>query len=152
MDTQSPGIRSRLLALLVGPWYLLVITAVFTNATRSPPLPTFLAVSAGAVAIMVILGVFGVKADRHTGRWTRFNLSSIMLFIVPFSIYLAGIRHVLRALPTREFHVPGWFAVAGISLLFMILSTAILLWLAEALMWFALSLLRLFLSSRRDRR
>ncbi|MBC8870940.1 MAG: hypothetical protein H8E44_16065 [Planctomycetes bacterium] len=151
MDTQPPGIRSRLLALLVGPWYLLVITAVFTNATRSPPLQTFVAVFAGSVAIMVVLGVFGVKADRHTGRRLRFNLSSIMLFIVPLSIYLAAIRHVLRALPTRELYVLSWLKVAGVSLIFMILSTAILLWFAEALMWFVLSLLRLFSSSRHDR-
>ncbi len=152
MNTPPPGIRSRLIALLIGPWYLYVVAVAFAFATDTPRLQSLLLVLAGAVAIMAVLVVFGLKAFRHSERRIKFNLSTILLFIVPLSIYLAAIRHVLRAVPTDEMRVLNWILLSGFSLLFMILSTAILIWLAEALMWLALILLRLYASSRHDRR
>ncbi len=100
---------------------------------------------------MVTLVVFGVKALQNSKYPYRFNISTVLLVIVPLSVYLSAIRIFLREMPMRNITISGWFVFGFFSLCFMAFSTAVLLWLADALMWLAVMTLRL-IRPRHDRR
>jgi hypothetical protein len=139
---------SRVLALFIGPCYLFMVAAILARPTRASFLISLVIVFSGACVIMIVLGLFGLKAYQHTGRSIRFSLSSLLLVVLPFAIYLGAIGHLLNSLPTRALGGLGWTIVLGLSAIWMVLSTAVLLWLAEAVTWLVLALLR-WVSSRR---
>jgi hypothetical protein len=91
---------------------------------------------------MAVLTVFGVKAYKYKHSTIRFTLSSALLVTIPLSVYFATLRWVFRDLPTRELDAVSWLLIFAFSLMFMILTTAMLLWMAEAIMWFAVASLR----------
>ena len=151
MKSQPPNLQSRLFALLIGTLYLCCLAAAFSQITSASPALCFTLVLTAAIIVMVTLVVFGVKAFQNSKNPYRFNISTVLLVIVPLSVYLSAIRIVLRDNPMRNMTISGWFVVAFFSLCFMAFSTAVLLWLAEALMWLAVMTLRL-IRPRQDRR
>ena len=151
MKSQPPNLQSRLCALLIGTWYLCSLAATFSQITRASPVLCFALVLTASIIVMVTLVVFGVKSLQNTKHPYRFNISTVLLVIVPLSVYLSAIRIFLRAMPTRNITISSWFVFGFFSLCFMAFSTAVLLWLAEALMWLAVITLRL-IKPRHDRR
>jgi len=148
----TPTVFSRMMALFVGSLYLAYLTAVGWALTGVSPWLMSLLVLAGAIAIMAVLVAFGIKADRHRGPVRRFGLATIFLIIVPLSIYLAVIRWVLDEAPSEQFTVDQWIMVLIFSAAFMLLSTVLLLWMAEALMWLAVLVKNHVRKTRQDRR
>jgi hypothetical protein len=98
----------------------------------------------GASVIMVVLAVFGVRAFRHRGSTLQFALSTMFLVLIPVSIYFAALRWLYQHLPLEKIHVTGWLILSVVSVTFMLVSTAVLLWFAEALVWLALLVMRGF--------
>jgi hypothetical protein len=139
---QPPTVFSRLIALAIGPSYLMYVAYVGWSVTRMSPWLVLALVLAGAGAIMAVLVVFGIKAFRHRGPARRFQLSTFLLIVLPLSIYLAAIRCVFHEVGSGENNVEHWGAVVIFSLVFIVVSTSILLWFAEALMWLAVLALK----------
>lgn len=134
--------RSRLLALLIGPWYLLMVSSIIHQATEAPAGIVLGLVLLGAAVIIAVLLVFGVKAYEQKGPVRQFRLSSLMLLILPFAIYLAAIRCVTDKISAIQLNLLYRLVIGIVCIGFMSLSTAILLWLADALMWLALGAVR----------
>lgn len=134
--------KSRILALVLGPFYLLFCAVLLTTVVELHLLITIPLVVVGALTIMVTLGIFGVKSYQHKTGVLRFSLSTIFLLIIPLSVYLAGIRLILRSVPTHEFGISGWLGVTVVSVFFIFISTGVLLCLGEALVWFAVAVRR----------
>jgi len=104
----KPNIRGRLLALLVGPAYLLLLSLVFSSVTQTPYWAALAITLLGASVIMVVLGIFGVKVFRHRGSAVQFTLSTVLLILIPMSIYLAAFRWLYQSLPVDEkIHLAG---------------------------------------------
>ena len=133
----TPTVFSRVMAVLVGSLYLAYLTALGWTVSELPLWTMALLVAAGAIAIMAVLVVFGMKAYVHRGPARRFGLATIFLVMLPLSIYLAAIRWMLDKAQLDELSGEQWIIVLIFSAAFMLLSTVILLWMAEALMWFA---------------
>jgi hypothetical protein len=143
MHTQTrPNVRGRLTALLVGPVYLLLLSSVFSSVTQTPYAVTLGLTLLGASVIMVVLAIFGVKVFRHPGSLVQFTLSTVLLILIPLSIYLAALRWLFQDLPIGKIHVTGWLLVTATAMVFIAVSTAVLIWFAEAIVWLALIVLR----------
>lgn len=146
-----PSTTSRILALGLCPLYLFVVATGFSSATEASLAVTLPAVLAGAAAITSVLVAFGVKAYRHNSRKLRFNLGTVLLFVVPVCIYLTAFQQILRAIPLPDRELPLLFALAAFGVVFAGLTTIMLLYFAEAVLWLALGILRWRLRSGRDR-
>lgn len=138
------GFRSRVIALLLGFWYLMWMAAILMEATNIPGAIAAAVVFVAAVVIMVVMTIFGMKAYAQRGPSHQFRLSSLFLLIVPLSIYLAGIRAVLGQFARENLGLLTYLMIVLASLGFMVFSTVILLWTAEALMWFAAGAVKAF--------
>jgi hypothetical protein len=144
--------RSRIVALVFGPLYLLQLAAVSWSITRTSPWLNLLLILAGATLIMAVLVVFGIKAYDHRGPTRRFGLATIFLVMVPLSIYLAWFRWLMSHLPDERFTIAAGIAASVVFVLMVILTTVVLLWLAEALMWLSVLLLYYFRQKQRYER
>jgi len=143
MNTRSsPSLRSRLLALVVGPVYLLIVAQALSAVTQTSYAVTVALTAVGSLAIMTVLVVFGVKAYRYKHSTIRFTLSSAFLISIPLSLYLGTLRWVFRALLTHDVEPNFLLWISPFAVLFMVVTTAILLCLAEAIIWLALAVLR----------
>jgi uncharacterized membrane protein SirB2 len=80
----------------------------------------------------------------------RFGLSTVFLISIPLSIYLAAIRWMLQAATPQSLTLDLWIMVCFISITFMLVTTILLLHLAEALMWIAVAIQRRRKRRRRD--
>ncbi|MBP88192.1 MAG: hypothetical protein CMJ64_15990 [Planctomycetaceae bacterium] len=109
---------------------------------------TLALVGLASAVIMATLVVFGVKAYRQEGSARQFRLSSLFLLIVPIAIYSTAIRAITATAPL-DVGLLGWLIVAVASVLFMFISTVILLWLANSLMWYAVFVVRAIAAIRR---
>lgn len=138
----APGTFTRLIALLVCPVYLLMVASGFSSATQTPLTVTLPTVLICAAAIIGVLVAFGVKAYRHDSRRLRFNLSTVLLFMVPVCIYLMAFQQILHAIPLGQRDVYLLVTLSGVGLFLACLTTAILLYFAEAVMWLGLGIVR----------
>jgi hypothetical protein len=137
-QVKPTAIWFRLLALTFTPIYLLIWAVALRESTRLPLVATFSAVVVGAFVVMGVLVAFGLKTLEGKERVSRFNLSSIMLVMVPLAAYLAALRAVLAPLPLNNLGAGGWAFLAAASMTFMIVTTIVLLAFAEALAWLGL--------------
>jgi hypothetical protein len=140
----APRFRQRAISLIVGPAYLGLLTALFSHITGTP-----VAVTAGVVAgcTLVVLAAIGVLCVRLVGRAgpeRQFGMATALLLFIPFAVYLGGIRCVLLAIQksAEDLDPVLWFLLAAYSLMFMIVTTVVLLFFGEALIWLVALLLR----------
>jgi len=138
-----------LLALFLGPAYLLLVAQILSVATGTSYAVTVALTVVGSLMIMAVLVVFGVKAYKYRHSAIRFTLSSAFLVTVPLAVYLATLRWVIRGAPTQDMRPTFWLWFSAFSMIAMTVTTVILLWLAEAIMWFAVASLRARLGKRR---
>ncbi len=144
-ERPGPNTNSRAVAIFVGLVYFAFCVAILESA--NVPLEfAYLWVSLGTATIMITLTLSSYKWCLRRDSSVQFDLASIFLIVIPFAVYFSEIRHVIHQLPTSEFTILGWSAVVFWSLLFIVLSTVVLLMLAEALLWFGV---QFFLSVRR---
>jgi len=141
-QTEPPSVRSRIVALLAGTWYVFIMADILSQTTGTPPTRSLLLVSIAAAVIMAVMVVFGVKAYKQQGPVRQFQLSSLFLLIIPIAIYSTAIRSVVATVPS-SFSALGWLIVGVYSVLFVVMSTAMLLWLADALMWLTVLIVRI---------
>lgn len=144
--TEKPNTRDhwtvqRLLGLFVGFWYLYGMVRILAVVTHVSVVLAVPVVCVAAGIIMAVMVVFGVKAYRQEGPVRQFRLSSLFLLVIPLSIYFAAIRLLIGTVPP-EIGLIAWSAIGLASLFFIIISTVVLLWLAETLMWLAVLLIR----------
>ena len=90
---------------------------------------------------MAVLVAFAAKAYQQAEPARQFQLSSLFLLIVPFAIYSTGIRAILATVPANLGTI-GWVGATVGCLAFVVLSTVILLWMADALLWLAVLVAR----------
>jgi hypothetical protein len=139
-------------AWIIGPFYLWILTGVFSHVTDTRYAVTLAIVAAGAAVLMTCIALFGVRAYRGAGRSRQFRISSLLLAMVPLSVYLAAIRWVLSGSQTAEFTPGQWFAVVLVACVFILLSTLILAKFAEAIVWTAVALVRVLSYLRSEQR
>jgi hypothetical protein len=145
LEPTPPGAPSRITALVFGGFYVYFVAAILSQATRAPLVVSLFFVSLGSAVIMAVMVVFGVKAYKQDGRVRQFQLSSLFLLIIPIAIYSTAIRTVFETAPptaAATLGPLGWTIAIVFSVLFVVLSTVILLWLADALMWLAVLVVR----------
>ncbi len=145
-----PATKSRLSALVIGPLYLLMISGVLSGLTKTPLFFTLPVVLAGAVAIMAVLTMYGVRMAQTAPDSRRFGLWPLLLIFVPLSLYLGALRWLLRRVATAQLDLGEWLFVGVMSAAGMILTTAVLLWFAEALVWLAVKCVGGKISDGRD--
>lgn len=147
IESTNPGWR--LFALLLGAGYLYGLGTLLVQVKRVSPGSAAVVVLGGASLIMATLIVFGTKSIKHSGPVRRFRLDSIFLLIVPLSVYLAVLRWWWQGLSDEQRSVTDWVDVTCMSLGFMLLTTIVLLYFTDAVLGFAVFLLRAFLFLRR---
>jgi hypothetical protein len=143
---EPPSAGSRRLALVVGPGYLLLLASALGGATRTSLAVVLPVTLLAALAIMAVLAFLGAKAYEYRHSAVRFTLSTAFLISLPLCIYLAALRWVLQSVPRSELEL-DWasgIALGVFALLSMFITTVVLLWLAEALVWLAVGLRRCF--------
>lgn len=138
----SPTVLPRIASLLTGGAYLAYLSGVACVTTGTPFWLTTLLVLAGAAAIMAVMVACGVKLERQQGPVRRFGLSTVFLITIPLSIYLAATRWMLQAATPQSLTLAQWTMVGVIGVTFMLVTTILLLHLAEALMWLAVAVQR----------
>lgn len=134
---KPPATWQRIGALAIGVLLIGYYAYGVSLATELSYVLALLIVVLGAVAIMVVLTVYGVKALEARESWRRFDLSSLMLIAVPVGIYLTGFRTFLTRAPTHEFTPLIWTMLGVFAVLAMGVMTILLTAMAEALLWAA---------------
>lgn len=141
-DLSIPPSRGRcIIGLLAGIWYVLGMASILRQVTGMPAAISLLLMTIGSAVIMAVLVVFGVKAYKQKGPIRQFQLSSLFLLMVPIAIYSAAIRSVAVTLPANLSPL-AWLAFAGGASFYVVMSTVVLLWFADALMWVAVLVVR----------
>jgi len=131
----------RSMALVIGFVYMLFVAQVITETTNwSYGVALGVSVT-GCGIVMAALSALGVKAYRKKDARIRFTFSTVFLASIPLSVYLAAIRLVLNHAPVRTLPNWAWLVISLFSMMAMILSTAVLMSFAEALVWFAIACL-----------
>jgi hypothetical protein len=137
-------LASRLLALCFGPFYLLLCAIGWSTAAKVSPEVSLFLTGVSAVVIMVVITLLAEKFHLYRRTGVRFSLSTAFMMTIPFCIYLAAIQKVLQRAPTEGDPVI-WLIMGVITIGWMGLTTVILIWLAEALMYLAVWLQRWWL-------
>ena len=142
MEHENPRKSHRVAALLFGPSYITWIGFISHGVTDTPLWLTLLTVWIGAILIAAVILVFGLKAFHAGPSGGRFRLSSILLVLVPMSIYLAGLRFFFaNALERQSGDTLNGLFVAIFSTVFIGLTSLMLLWTTEAFLWLAVTVL-----------
>ncbi len=142
-ESKPPHLWFRLLALAFTPFYLFLWSVALHEITELPLAATLPAIFLGAFLVMAVLVAFGLKALQGTERIWRFNISSIMLVMVPLGAYLSFLRLLFKPVPFENLDWAGWLSVAVGSITFMVVTTIVLLAFAEALAWLGVKAVRL---------
>lgn len=131
-------------AILFGVIYLAFFTHVFALVTEySKPVCAF-ALGLAAMAIMIVLTVFGVRAVDHQSGRLRFSISTMLLIVVPMAIYLAATRILIaHGLGDSPLEPALWLVIVVYALLVWSVTTVVLLLLAEAVVWMTARCMRL---------
>src|SRR4029077_9614677 len=93
------GKPNRPMAVVFGVGYLLIMAALFQQATNWPYAVMLLTTLTGAAIVMAALSPLGVRAYRNKDRRLRFQFSTIFLASIPFAVYLAGMRVFVQRIP-----------------------------------------------------
>ena len=145
-----PSMRSRLFALIVGPGYLFFHACLLGSATQTSIAIALALTLLAALTVMAVLAALGAKAYEYKQSAVRFTLSTAFLVSVPLCIYLAAVRCVLQSIPASQLDWLAWPLIAGFATIWMCLTTVVLLWLAEAIVWLAVAVRR-WLATKRTR-
>ena len=142
-------LASRLLALCFGPFYLLLCALAWSAAAKVSEEDSLFLTGVSALVIMVVITLLAEKFYIYRRTGVRFSLSTAFMMTIPFCIYLAAIQRVLQRIPAGADPVT-WLIVGVIAIGWMCLTTVVLMWLAEALMYLAVWLQRWWLVSVRS--
>lgn len=129
-------LASRLLALCFAPFYLSLCAAGWAAAARVSLAASLVLTGVSALAIMVVITQLAERFYIYRRTGVRFSLSTTFMMTIPFCIYLAAIQKVLQRIPAGADPVT-WGIVGFTAIGWMGLTTAVLMWLAEALMYLA---------------
>jgi hypothetical protein len=145
MSTSSEvTVRGRFLSLAFGALYLAIITQLYRELSGLPLAIAVLMVLAAAAAMIGVIAVFCAKWVRHPDDMRRMKLSTLFLPFIPISIYLALYRQLFALIPGDVIrdapHV--WWMLHIYFLAFVVLTTVVLLWFGEAIVWLALAIRR----------
>ena len=129
----------RLVSLILVPLYLFYVSHVLCLVTEAPLWLCVCCVALAATVIMGVLTVFGVKALENHRQGSRFSIATLMLVVVPLSIYLTAARYLLGGvLNDPKVPLVAWVVLIGFALFVCGFTTVVLLYFAEALMWVGL--------------
>jgi len=139
-DRDKPSATQRTLALMGGPFYLFLLTAVFQHATRASLALTAAVVVGCAILVLVSIGLLCVRFARRRESGSQFGMATALLLFIPFSVYLGAIRCLMMTIETERVGPIMWVPFGVFCLMFMVLTTMILLHFGEALVWLAMSI------------
>jgi len=94
-DASEALIKQRVLALIGGPFYLCLLTGIFSQATGASIGLTAIAVIACAFLVLVAIGLLCVRFASRTKPGNQFGMATVLLLFIPFSVYLGAIRCLL---------------------------------------------------------
>jgi hypothetical protein len=137
--------KSRLLALVTGGFYLYLHAMVVSRVTDTPLTIILPVIGVGVCILIAILGYYCIKLARQGGSIRRIGMSSVLMAFVPISIYCGAIKWFVHAASAKGSSPPDpfpWITFSLFWILWMIVTTAVLLWFGEAIVWLTLILLR----------
>jgi orotate phosphoribosyltransferase len=135
-------VRSRVMAIVLGSVYLLFVAGMFEGLSGITYPTAVAAVFVGAAVIMASLAALAVRYSRSRGE-RRLSLSTVLLLFVPVAVYLTAFRWIYRELATPPSPVgAAWWFIGALLLALAVMTTVVLLWYAEAIVWFALRFVR----------
>jgi orotate phosphoribosyltransferase len=131
------SLQNRLVAILLGTAYLVLLSGIYSDATGRSFLVAALCIFSGALAIMGSLGYFCMKFARHQGQ-RRVRLATLFVLFIPVAVYSAAIHWLSRGIGGIGLSGTGWLFAAPRFVVGIIFTTVVLLMYAEALAWLAL--------------
>jgi hypothetical protein len=134
---------SRHLAFVVGWTYLSLHTLLISAATEASLFVVFLGVVAASGVILAVIGFYCVRFARRDRAAPRFGTASVLLAFVPISIYCGIIRWFAQDAIANEASSPSpfpWITFLAICVVWMTLTTGVLLWFGDAIVWISLKL------------
>ena len=129
---------SRYLAFAVGWAYLSLHTLLLSAATETSLLLVIPCVVAASGVIIAVIGYYCVRFARQDSVSPRFNTASVLLAFVPVSIYCVVIRwlaHNVSGNEASSLNPFPWITFTSISVVWMAITTAVLLWFGESIVW-----------------
>jgi hypothetical protein len=149
-DTPEPDLRSRITSLLLGGIYLAFVTVMYQQLSGLSALAAAASVLIASVAIVVVIALFCAKWVSRPAGQRRVRLGTLFLLFIPASIYLALLSQVFQVLP-QEMALTRWIVVP-FFIVFVLLTTSVLLYFGEAVVWLFLKAYRVRLKKRHAER
>jgi Na+/phosphate symporter len=146
-DNPAPDLRSRINSLVLGGVYLALVTAMYQQLSGLSAFAAAASVLIGSAAIIAVIAVFCAKWVSRPARQRRVKLGTLFLLFIPASIYLALLSQIFQVLP-KEMVLPRWIVVSYF-VLFVALTTVVLLYFGEAVVWLLLRAHRAITEARR---
>lgn len=131
----------RVSLLVIGPFYLWLVAAWVHFASGKPWSLALLWVVIGSVIVMATFTAFGVRALEYQEKGFRFGLSTVFLITIPLGVYLSTIRWVVQGTDFYRWRLEDVIVGSLVSVAYILLTTYVLMGMAEALMWCAVGML-----------
>lgn len=129
----EPSHAFRAAALLVTPLCLAVWIGLLCSATRAPLFVVSAGVLGGALIIIAVLLVLAVKWARTEPSSKRFDLASLLLGVIPLSLYFLAFKVVADGMPDQPFSAFQLSALLLLATLSIATTTVLLAAWTEAL-------------------
>ena len=142
-DLDGRTTTERVLSIGAGFAYLSLLSLIVCRVAEIHFVLAALIVFGLASIVTVSIGLFCVKLVNRSKRGDRFGLSTILLIFVPASVYLSVTHWIVQLLrPPDPAAGSPWPAALFLSVVFFVLTTALLLMMGEAIAWIIVRRLR----------
>ena len=117
---------------------IFVVAGALSQITKDGLLASFLYVATSAAVIMVAFALLCHRWIQRSEEVRRFDLFSVMLAVVPLSVFLAGLNRILRRVDATNITLPGWIVFAAMASIACVVASIVLLLFANTLVRIAL--------------
>lgn len=152
-DSSELTVRNRVFSLLCGTVYLAILIPLYAQLTGWPLAVSAVAVVLATAVIIAVIAIFCVKWVTQKSDSRQVKLSTLFLPFIPISIYLALFSQLLQAIrndATDGLPVGAWI-ISLPFVVFVVLTTIVLMRFGEALVWLLLRSYRLWMNQRRTK-
>ncbi len=140
--SKSRSLAMRRVASVVGgAAYICFVSLLLSLATDSPFPATLLTVATCAAVEMLVICELSRRLFLSNEEYRRYSLGTLLLIMTGLSIYLAAIGCMVRAIPddADDLALFEIIFLSGYAAFFVLISTAVLIYFAEALVWAGIS-------------
>ena len=135
-------------SLFLCPMYVVLLASILSRTSQIQMVVAVIAVALGSLAIMIMLLPLCSRLASHD-RDKKYSINTLMLLMAILAIYLAYIRQLSSSMDAADFTLGQYAFYTFLSLLFMYITTAVLVRFTDSLIALLLIFVRFWPNNSR---